>query len=181
MRVSWLEHARHDFLHRPRVPVVPDVHRTANTDAGSYVPAGHWSGHQRIHQYAGEVTETWGGASVTIDRDYLDVVSGTPVPCDSVNLDFGAYPQVSSGSTGNTVRAAQCLLANAGQLAADIRPSGTFDTATTNATRAFQRSRGLNSDGIVGPRAWTALLSTGDTPTLREGDSGRRYVSCDAR
>ncbi|MFE2989281.1 DUF1906 domain-containing protein [Streptomyces sp. NPDC059262] len=45
----------------------------ATTDADSYVLASAWPGSQRIHQYAGEVQETWGGVKVNIDRDYLDV------------------------------------------------------------------------------------------------------------
>ncbi|MFI0939784.1 glycoside hydrolase domain-containing protein [Streptomyces sp. NPDC021020] len=41
--------------------------------AESAVPAGNWTAHQRIHQYAGQVTETHGGVTIAIDRDYLDV------------------------------------------------------------------------------------------------------------
>jgi len=54
----------------------------ANTDAGQYCPATHYANHQRLHQYAGDVTETWGGVQMRIDRDYLDVATGTPVPPD---------------------------------------------------------------------------------------------------
>ncbi len=49
----------------------------ANTDAGPYCPAAYYANRQRLHQYAGEVTETWGGVTIHIDRDYLDV-SATP-------------------------------------------------------------------------------------------------------
>ncbi|MER6984208.1 DUF1906 domain-containing protein, partial [Streptomyces carpinensis] len=52
----------------------------ADTDAGSYVPAAYWADHQRIHQYAGDVSETWGGVAISIDRDYLDVDGGGSVP-----------------------------------------------------------------------------------------------------
>lgn len=145
----------------------------ADTDTGSYAPATQWANHQRIHQYAGEVPETWGGVRLSgIDRDYLDVGSGTPLPCDTVSLDFSAYPRLETGSTGNAVKAAQCLLAAAGQLPADTNPNGTFDADTTAATTAFQQPRGLTADGVVEAHTWTALLSTGDTPTLRQGSSG---------
>jgi Domain of unknown function (DUF1906)/Putative peptidoglycan binding domain len=144
----------------------------ADTETGSYVPASQWANHQRIHQYVGENQETYGGVRINIDRDYLDVGTGNPLPCDTVNLDFTAYPSLSSGTTGNAVKAAQCLLATAGQLPANTTPSGTFDTTTANAARAFQSSRGLSADGIVGPRTWTALLSTGDTPALQQGSAG---------
>jgi peptidoglycan hydrolase-like protein with peptidoglycan-binding domain len=145
----------------------------ADTDTGTYAPATQWANHQRLHQYAGEVPETWGGVRLSgIDRDYLDVGSGAPLPCDTVSLDFSAYPRIESGSSGNAVKAAQCLLAAAGQLPAATNPSGTFDAATTSATTAFQQSRGLTATGVVEAHTWTALLSTGDTPTLRQGSSG---------
>jgi hypothetical protein len=37
------------------------------------VPADLWSDHRRIHQYAGNVTESYDGVQINIDRDYLDV------------------------------------------------------------------------------------------------------------
>jgi hypothetical protein len=41
--------------------------------ADATVPSTAWSDHQRVHQYAGNVSETYGGTSLRIDRDYLDV------------------------------------------------------------------------------------------------------------
>jgi hypothetical protein len=32
-----------------------------------------WINHQRIHQYLGGRIETWGGATIDIDSDRLDV------------------------------------------------------------------------------------------------------------
>ncbi|MDT0386312.1 glycoside hydrolase domain-containing protein [Streptomyces dubilierae] len=144
----------------------------ADTDTGPYVPSTHWSGHQRIHQYAGEVTESYGGHTITIDRDYLDVATGTsPQPgCATVNLDFTAYGTVRSGSTGPLVMAAQCLLRAAGHDPGT--PDGVFGPGTTTAARNFQSGAGLAADGVIGARTWTALLSRGTTPTLREGATG---------
>nr|WP_236646807.1 glycoside hydrolase domain-containing protein [Micromonospora acroterricola] len=51
----------------------------ADTDAGSYCADAYYANHQRLHQYAGDVTETWGGVTMNIDRNYLDVaVAQTP-------------------------------------------------------------------------------------------------------
>ncbi|MYW01078.1 glycoside hydrolase domain-containing protein, partial [Streptomyces sp. SID3343] len=61
---------------------LPDVlfsavwNNVANT-VDPNVPAGLWADHQRVHQYFGNVTESYGGVSVNIDRDYLDVAVGT--------------------------------------------------------------------------------------------------------
>ncbi|WP_406407509.1 glycoside hydrolase domain-containing protein [Streptomyces sp. NBC_01643] len=144
----------------------------ADTNTGSYVPSSYWSGHQRIHQYAGEVTESYGGYSINIDRDYLDVGNVTPPTptCTGANLDFTAYTTVQSGSTGNLVKAAQCLLKAAGFDPG--APDGAFGPATTTATRNFQTSKGLTADGAVGAKTWTALLSRGSTPTIQNGSTG---------
>ena len=52
----------------------------ADTDAGSYCPDTHYANRQRIHQYTGDTYETWGGVRIYIDRDYLDVSTGTSEP-----------------------------------------------------------------------------------------------------
>ncbi|WSA81770.1 DUF1906 domain-containing protein [Streptomyces sp. NBC_01799] len=144
----------------------------ADTNTGSYVPSTYWSSHQRIHQYAGEVTESYGGYSINIDRDYLDVGNGTPPTptCTGANLDFTAYTTVQSGSTGNLVKAAQCLLKAAGFDPG--APDGAFGPDTTTAARNFQTSKGLTADGAVGAKTWTALLSRGSTPTIQNGSTG---------
>jgi peptidoglycan hydrolase-like protein with peptidoglycan-binding domain len=86
--------------------------------------------------------------------------------CASTNLDFTAYPALQEGATGGAVRAAQCLLGGTNE------PSGTFDTATTDAVKAFQTRVGLPADGLIGAKTWTALLSAGDQPTIRNGSTG---------
>ncbi|AUH43819.1 glycoside hydrolase domain-containing protein [Streptomyces sp. CMB-StM0423] len=146
----------------------------ADTDAGSYVPDSYWAGHQRIHQYVGEVYETYGGQRLHIDRNYLDVGQGTPPPvtCTTANLSFNAYGTIRSGSTGALVDAAQCLLKAAGHDPGGATPTGTFDAGTVTATKAFQTARGLTADGVIGPRTWTALLARGTTPTLQNGSTG---------
>jgi hypothetical protein len=39
----------------------------------SAVPGGDWANHQRVHQYSGGHNETYGGVTINIDQDYLDV------------------------------------------------------------------------------------------------------------
>ena len=53
------------------------------SDAISYpdFPDRYWSRHQRLHQYSGGTTQSWGGASVNIDANWVDAaVAGTAVP-----------------------------------------------------------------------------------------------------
>ena len=61
-----------------------------------------------------------------------------------------ALPTLRRGAKGEEVRIAQRAL----KIAAD----GDFGPGTENAVRAFQRSRGLTPDGIIGPITWGALL-----------------------
>ena len=62
----------------------PDIIHYADWDghattSSSYMPSGMWINHQRIHQYKGGHNETYGGTTVNIDNDQLDVtLSGTP-------------------------------------------------------------------------------------------------------
>lgn len=56
----------------------PDVIHYADWDGhatttSSYMPAGRWTGHHRIHQYLGGHNETHGGVTINIDDDQLDV------------------------------------------------------------------------------------------------------------
>ncbi len=147
----------------------------ADTDASPYVPASLWASHQRIHQYSGEVDETYGGVTLNIDGNYLDVAAGNPPPpdaCTAANLSFSSYATLSSGSTGAQVTAAQCLLKAAGNSPGSGDPSGVFDAGTVAAVTAFQQAHGLSADGAVAAHTWTALLSGGDTPTLQNGSTG---------
>src|ERR1039457_5693538 len=40
------------------------------------IPATSWPSHRRVHQYSGSVTQTFGGVSMDLDQDYLDVQLG---------------------------------------------------------------------------------------------------------
>ncbi|WP_017240579.1 glycoside hydrolase domain-containing protein [Streptomyces sp. SS] len=63
----------------------------ANTE-DEVLPSHLWADHQRVHQYHGPTTETWGGATLEIDQDYLDVSVGSgPTPTKaSLNGDANA-------------------------------------------------------------------------------------------
>ena len=45
---------------------------TASTDNDT-IPDAYWSPHRRLHQYRGGHDETYGGVSINIDNDYVDV------------------------------------------------------------------------------------------------------------
>lgn len=67
-----------------------------------------------------------------------------------------ARPMVRFGSRGPAVRELQARL-NAKGATPPLAVDGIFGPLTNRAVRAFQRSRGLVADGIVGPFTWNAL------------------------
>ncbi|WP_245687407.1 glycoside hydrolase domain-containing protein, partial [Streptacidiphilus griseoplanus] len=142
----------------------------ADTDAGPYVPAADWADHQRIHQLSGDTDETWGGVTINIDRDYLDVDGGPFGGVCTANLDFSLYPAISSGSTGGLVSAAQCRLQGLGYLSGAV--DGIFGPVTASAVQSFQSGRALPATGAVDSHTWTALLAAGTRPTLQSGSTG---------
>lgn len=48
------------------------------TTFDSNIKADHWVHHHRIHQYSGNVTQTFGGDTINIDKDFLNVDISTP-------------------------------------------------------------------------------------------------------
>lgn len=144
-----------------------------DVDASPWVPGDQWANGRRMHQYQGDVTESHGGVSINIDRNYAEL--GDPGPCGRVSLDFEAYPDLESGASGAEVEAAQCALDAAGHKPGGgdpYEPTGEFDQGTTDATKAFQTEVGLEASGTLDAHTWTALLSAGDTPVLSNGSSG---------
>ncbi len=73
--------ARQDGGHKYAMPnIIYDAlwNGAANVRDGN-LKASQWASHQRIHQFSGNVTQTYGGATINIDRDYLDVRVTQPV------------------------------------------------------------------------------------------------------
>jgi peptidoglycan hydrolase-like protein with peptidoglycan-binding domain len=54
-----------------------------------------------------------------------------------------------------------------------VQPGGPLGPSSIVALNRFKSSLGLAPDGVLGPRAWTALLSAGRTPQLEAGAQGR--------
>lgn len=123
---------------------------------------------EAIRTKAGVKVFEWGGrwSSVKDAMHYeLDLspaqlavgIDWSTVP--SVKLDPdrpGTWPVLEDGDTGPTVEELQRRLNAAG---ASLEVDGDYGTLTLAAVEAFQRSRKLTVDGIVGEQTWTALLT----------------------
>jgi hypothetical protein len=70
----------------------------AATTASSYMPGSLWITHQRVHQYLGNNQVSYGGVSLNIDSDDLDVnMGGNPVPAN--HSGFRISPAINSNTT----------------------------------------------------------------------------------
>jgi GH25 family lysozyme M1 (1,4-beta-N-acetylmuramidase) len=75
-----------------------------------------------------------------------------------------AWPLLQQGQTGRQVTTVQYLLKAHG---ATVNVDGDFGPTTRTAVVSFQSSHNLESDGIVGPNTWQALVTT-----VQAGDTG---------
>jgi peptidoglycan hydrolase-like protein with peptidoglycan-binding domain len=119
------------------------------------------------HSFGGGDCPTYSRILHVLGADVQEMGKAPPA---SVNLDFAAYPLLSSGSSGSAVKAAQYLLLTRGYDAGSV--DGIFGLRTELATRTFQSAVGLGVDGMIGAHTWTALLSAGSRPTLSLGSTG---------
>ena len=89
----------------------------ANTSS-SYIREDGWRPGGRMKQYQGGHNETWGGVTINIDRNYLDLGQGSVAApethCGGTRVDFKKYPRLSGASTGRRMEALRCLLKEQG-------------------------------------------------------------------
>lgn len=150
------------------------TNKVANTDGGPYLSDDGWANHQRIHQYHNGVNVTYGGKTLNIDKDYLDVGKGSVavkqvLPC-GVKMSFTSYPALKVGSVGPEVAALECLLHRQGFLSTVNQG---FGPATATAIDRFRKSKGWTPVGRTTRPTWTALMSYGPNPrVLKLGSVG---------
>ncbi len=72
-----------NFADDPMPDVIWDAlwNGEANT-ADTVIPAADWANHQRAHQFTGGANETYGGDTIDVDQDYLDVNLQPPGPAE---------------------------------------------------------------------------------------------------
>ena len=78
-----------------------------------------------------------------------------PITWEKLDLADKSDPTLQEGSKGVAVRGLQRMLLNRGF---DVREiDGHFGPNTEKAVKAYQSDKGLDVDGIVGPKTWDAL------------------------
>ena len=146
------------------------------TTASSYVRSGGWSPHKRVHQSRGGHDETWGGVTINIDNDRVDLGRGSdpgvePKHCGgAASYNYSTYATLQVGARGAQVKTVQCLLKGQGRYADTV--DGIYDTALGAAVSRYRTSRGLVAGTSMTSKTWVALLSQGDTPLQKYGAAG---------
>jgi hypothetical protein len=150
------------------------TNKVANTDGGPYLADTGWANHQRIHQYHNGVDVTYGGKTLNIDKNYLDVGRGSVatkqiLPC-GVRMTFTSYPTLKVGSRGPAVAALECLLHRQGYVKV---VNETFSSGTAKAIDAYRKTKGWAPVGRTTRPTWTSLMSAGRNPVvLKQGSVG---------
>ncbi len=150
---------------------VGDWNGRADT-ASSYIRSDGWLPGGRVHQYRGGHPETWGGVTINVDSNWLDLGRGStpgtrPVHCGGVRVGFRSYPLLDQGATGPRVKAAQCLLEEQGFGSGAV--DGRYDAAVVAAVRAFRAAHGFADRPYLSTRPWMALHAAGPRPLVKYG------------
>ena len=140
----------------------------------SYFADDGWMPRQRMRQYRGGHNETYGGVTINIDSNYLDLGRGSVAPrepahCGGVSLSFERYQRLKRGDRDPQVRSLQCALREKRFYTGDLRKL--YTRRTERAVRAFQAAHALPVDGVATARTWTTLLAKGAAPVVKIGSA----------
>jgi hypothetical protein len=175
--IKILDDAR---VNRPGVFNLPDKIWLARWDgkantSSSYIRDDGWRNGGRVKQYQGGHNETWGGVTINIDRNFLDVGKGSwAAPenhCNGTKISYPRYTRVAPGTTDTAmVKALKCLLKEKGGYAG--RVNGTYNDGLRTALRAWQRSHGFTVSDAWNRANWMSLLTAGEAKVLKWGSGG---------
>ncbi|MEJ7794096.1 MAG: glycoside hydrolase domain-containing protein [Nocardioides sp.] len=175
--IKMLDDAR---VERPDEITLPDQIWIARWDGKantktSYIRDDGWLPGGRMKQYQGGHNETWGGVTINIDRNWLDLGKGSVAPpvahCNGVDVDHPSYKVLAEGTTETAlVKALQCLLKEAGLYAGKLH--GSYNEKTIAAANAWQSGHGFTAAATWGRAHWMSLLAAGASPVLKFGSAG---------
>jgi hypothetical protein len=165
-------------VERPGLIVLPDRiwiarwDNVANTST-SYIREDGWRPGGRMKQYTGGHDETWGGVTINIDRNYLDLGAGSVAApeshCGGVRVDFATYRRTSGTSTGRHAEALRCLLAEQGH---PVGRTAAERGSLPPAMQSWLQAHGFRVTSRWQRKHWVALLSAGPRPVQKIGSAG---------
>jgi len=146
---------------------IADWNDKRNTSS-TYIRSDGWPGH-RLHQYHGGHNATYGGVTMNIDSDYLDL-HGFPT-CSAKDVNRATYRYTTPDVRRDLVTPLQCQLKKNGYYLHTV--TGAWNNWTTSAVNAFQKKVSHSTGPRFSRSDWVALLSAGTSgATLSRGSSG---------
>jgi hypothetical protein len=141
------------------------------TTSTQYISDDGWQ-RNRMRQFCGTHTETYGGVSISIDSNYMDFGQGASPKGRSrmchTTVDFPRYTKLHRGDRGDKVKALQCFLRKAHVYHGRVH--GRYHRGTLKAVKRLQRRTDtLPVTGKADRKSWTALLARGSDPLLKYG------------
>jgi hypothetical protein len=175
--IKILDDAR---VNRPGAFNLPDMIWLARWDgmantSSSYIREDGWRPGGRVKQYQGGHNETWGGVTINIDRNFLDLGKGswaaTEDHCNGTRISYPRYTRVAPGTTDAAmVKALQCLLKEKGLYAG--RVNGVYNDRTRLAARSWQKAEGFVVRDLWNRPNWMSLLVAGQGKVSKWGSAG---------
>ncbi len=156
---------------------IADWDGKANTDS-TYLAADGWRPGGRMKQFRGGHNETWGGVTINIDTNYLDLGTGTATPapptvdpCPASVTNLRQYKFLKPRTPrARQVKALQCTLRTKGVYSGQI--TGNYNKRTRSAVASVQRGWGVRVSSTWTKAHWVRLLSQGrQRPRLVAGSS----------
>ncbi|WP_248583414.1 glycoside hydrolase domain-containing protein [Nocardioides sp. InS609-2] len=146
----------------------------ANTST-SYIREDGWRPGGRMKQYLGGHNETWGGATINIDSNFLDLGRGSVADpeswCGGLKTSFWSYPRLTTKKAKvNRVKVLQCMLA--ARSLYDGKVNGRYNKRTRNGIAQWQAARGRKAAKAFTRSHWVSLLAEGSAPVLKVGSAG---------
>ena len=146
----------------------------ANTST-SYIREDGWRPGGRMKQYLGGHNETWGGATINIDSNYLDLGRGSVADpeswCGGLKTSFWSYPRLTTKKAKvNRVKVLQCLLTSRSLYTGKV--NGRYNKRTRSGVAQWQAGRGRTATKAFTRSHWVSLLAEGAAPVLKVGSAG---------
>jgi peptidoglycan hydrolase-like protein with peptidoglycan-binding domain len=171
---------------------IADWNKKADANS-TYIRSDGWAG-RRIHQYQGGHNETYGGVTINIDRNWLDLRgnAATPPPppapstpeqaskyvdpkCTSGSISRTAYRKTAPGRNPGMYVPLQCLLKQQNLYTRSV--TGKWGSATTRAVKAWQTRVHHKRQKAFTRADWTSLLAAGTSRTvLKPGVRGADVI-----
>jgi peptidoglycan hydrolase-like protein with peptidoglycan-binding domain len=182
---------------------IADWNGRADTSS-TYIRSDGWLPYRRAHQYKGGHNETWGGVTINIDRNYLDLRtprlpgSTTPPPapkptptptgspqytgaslsdprCAPATVSRPVYVAANGRAAPSLIVPLQCLLKQ--QRLYPYQVTGRWNAQTTAGLHVSQRRAGNTMRNYISRGDWVSLLVAGNSgKRLRRGSHGADVV-----